>query len=185
MPYSVPKTTFELVAMAGRPRIACLGNLSTTGMRFVDTNIFVYSVSPDPSEQDKKARARALLTATDLIVSSQVLQELYRQLVQPPPRGTNLPHQQAIDIIKAVRGRVQVVPITEDIVTDGLNLYRRFQLQYWDAFILAAAKASGCNTVCSEDFSHTQDYCGISVVNPFAHNPLQAKSAVGGPTRST
>ena len=44
---------------------------------------------------------------------------------------------------------------------------------YWDAAILAAARALGCDAVYSEDMSSEQDYGGIRVVNPFEH-PLPA-----------
>ena len=43
----------------------------------------------------------------------------------------------------------------------------RFQISYWDAAILAAAKASGCEQLLSEDLNHGQDYDGVTVTNPF------------------
>jgi predicted nucleic acid-binding protein len=43
----------------------------------------------------------------------------------------------------------------------------RFQLSYWDAAILEAARSLGCDTVLSEDLSSTQDYGGLQVQNPF------------------
>jgi len=48
-----------------------------------------------------------------------------------------------------------------------MNIQRRFQVSYWDAAILAAAKRLGCHTVYSEDMNHGQDYDGVCVVNPF------------------
>jgi len=48
-----------------------------------------------------------------------------------------------------------------------MNIQRRFQVSYWDAAILAAAKRLGCPTVYSEDMNHGQDYDGVRVVNPF------------------
>ena len=38
---------------------------------------------------------------------------------------------------------------------------------YWDAAILAAAKAARCQQLLSEDLNHGQDYDGVVVVNPF------------------
>ena len=45
---------------------------------------------------------------------------------------------------------------------------QRFGLSYWDGAILAAARATGCDTVYSEDMSSEQDYDGLRVINPFA-----------------
>ena len=44
-------------------------------MRFVDTNVLFYAVSPLPEEADKCHRARELLEQPDLTISVQVLQE--------------------------------------------------------------------------------------------------------------
>jgi hypothetical protein len=46
-----------------------------------------------------------------------------------------------------------------------------FQLSYWDAAILAAAKQMGCRTVYSEDLNAGQNYDGVTVINPFAASP--------------
>jgi predicted nucleic acid-binding protein len=42
-----------------------------------------------------------------------------------------------------------------------------FQLSYWDAAILEAARSLGCAVVLSEDLSDGQDYDGVRVENPF------------------
>lgn len=41
----------------------------------------------------------------------------------------------------------------------------------WDCAILAAARLSSCEAVYSEDLSHTQNYDGLRVINPFAEMP--------------
>ena len=53
------------------------------------------------------------------------------------------------------------------MVPEGLRLKERFQLSYWDAAIIAAARALGAGTLYSEDLNHGQDYDGVRVVNPF------------------
>jgi len=62
----------------------------------------------------------------------------------------------------------RVQPTTVAVFRDAVMFSRRFQIAYWDGAILAAARASGCLEVYSEDLSHDQDYDGIRVVNPFA-----------------
>jgi predicted nucleic acid-binding protein len=44
-------------------------------VRFVDTNVLLYAVSRDPSEQDKADRANEILAGREVALSVQVLQE--------------------------------------------------------------------------------------------------------------
>ena len=55
-----------------------------------------------------------------------------------------------------------------ELVRRAIELHQRFQLSYWDAAILAAAKQMGCHTVFSEDLNAGQNYDGVIVINPFA-----------------
>jgi len=58
--------------------------------------------------------------------------------------------------------------LTPALFRAALNIHRRFQISYWDAAIIAAAKQMGCRTVYSEDLSAGQNYDGVTVINPFA-----------------
>ena len=57
-------------------------------MRFVDTNVLLYAVSPLLEETDKRRLARELLEQPDLAVSVQVLQEFYHRAIRPRWPGT-------------------------------------------------------------------------------------------------
>lgn len=41
-------------------------------MRFVDTNVLLYSISREPDEAEKRAEAEAILDSSDLALSAQV-----------------------------------------------------------------------------------------------------------------
>ncbi len=58
--------------------------------------------------------------------------------------------------------------ITRDVVLAALATRQRFQISYWDAAILEAARSLGCDTVLSEDLGDGQDYAGVVVENPFS-----------------
>ena len=64
--------------------------------------------------------------------------------------------------------RYPVVDLTVSIVNAALRSRERFQLSYWDAAIVEAARASGCRLLLSEDLNDGQDYAGVRVRNPFA-----------------
>lgn len=134
-------------------------------MRFADTNVLLYSVSTVPEEADKTRKAQALLANRDIGLSLQVLQEFYVQATRAS-RAEPLTHDEAMGFIRAWR-RFPTQELTLAVVDDALALKARFQVSYWDAAIIAAARASGCTEVLSEDLNDGQDYGGVRVVNPF------------------
>jgi predicted nucleic acid-binding protein len=134
-------------------------------MRFVDTNILLYAVSTLPDEAAKAAKAQAILTDRDLALSVQVLQEFYVQATRKS-RPEPLTHNEALGFIHSWR-RFFTHEISLEILDDALAIKSRYQLSYWDSAIIAAAKASNCSEVLSEDMGNGQDYAGVKVVNPF------------------
>lgn len=134
-------------------------------MRFVDTNVLLYAISRDPAEQDKAKRANDILAAHDLGLSVQVLQEFYVQATRDS-RPDAIGHQQAVRLVESFR-RFPVQDITSGIVMAAFSTRQRFQLSYWDAAIIEASRALGCQVVLSEDLNDGQDYAGIRVTNPF------------------
>ncbi len=57
--------------------------------------------------------------------------------------------------------------MTLELLGAALNSKARFQISYWDAAIIEAARALGCGVVLSEDLQHGQDFDGVRVVDPF------------------
>ncbi|MEZ5330522.1 MAG: PIN domain-containing protein [Thermoanaerobaculia bacterium] len=134
-------------------------------MRFVDTNVLLYGLSRDPAEREKAERARGLLTARDLVLSVQVLQEFYVQATRAS-RADRLRHDQAVRLVESFC-RYPVQDLTLGVVRAALATRERWRLSYWDAAILEAARASRCEIVLSEDLSDGTDYDGVRVENPF------------------
>jgi predicted nucleic acid-binding protein len=134
--------------------------------RFADTNVLLYAISQAPDEKAKAERAKDLLGERDLALSVQVLQEFYVQATRqskPDP----LSHRDALELVASFR-RFPVLPLTADLVDAAMATRHRFQLSYWDAAILEAARSLGCEVVLSEDLGDGQDYDGVRVENPFA-----------------
>ena len=138
---------------------------------FFDTNVLVYVF--DRAEALKQMRAQDLVTEhmgrRDMVLSTQVLQELYVTLTRKKQLG-------AADALEVVTTFAQerIVPASADLVLRGLALGQRRQLSAWDALILQAALDAGCETLFSEDFSAGARFDDLLVVNPFAlaaHEP--------------
>jgi predicted nucleic acid-binding protein len=134
-------------------------------VRFVDTNVLLYAISRDPEERDKAQRANAILAARDVALSVQVLQEFYVQATRET-RPDRLAHEQASKLVNSFL-RFQVQETTTGIVQAAVGTRQRFGISYWDAAILEAARALGCEVVLSEDLDAGQDYAGVRVENPF------------------
>lgn len=134
-------------------------------MRFVDTNVLLYAISSHPAEAEKSARAAALLNKPDLALSVQVLQEFYVQATRPA-RQPPVEHDTAVAFLSTLE-RFPIQELTLPLVHASLSACRRWQLSYWDATIVEAARALGCREVCSEDLQHGQDFGGVRVANPF------------------
>lgn len=113
----------------------------------------------------KATKAAELLGARDIMLSVQVLQEFYVQATRQAGRF-RLNHDEALGLIHAwLRFRVQ--PVTTSLVLAATRTADRFQISYWDAAILEAARALGCEVVLSEDLDDATDYDGVRVENPF------------------
>lgn len=133
--------------------------------RFVDTNVLLYAISRDAAERGKAETANAILGSGDLALSVQVLQEFYVQATRAS-RPDRLAHDQAARLVESFR-RFPVVNLTPGLVVAAMATRERFQLSYWDAAIVEAARSGSCDVVLSEDLADGQDYGGVRVVNPF------------------
>jgi len=134
-------------------------------VRFADTNVLLYAVSRDPEERDKAARANEILASRDVALSVQVLQEFYVQATRES-RPDPLTHEHASRLVESFL-RFPVLEITTGLTLAAMATRQRFQISYWDAAILEAARSLGCDIVLSEDLSDREDYAGVRVENPF------------------
>ena len=136
-----------------------------TDPRFLDTNILLYSISRDPTETTKQDRAVKLIDAGNNALSVQVLQEFYVQATRPT-RPDPLPHDIAAGLIRTwLCFRVQ--EITVPIMSGAIEIKAAHRLSYWDAAIVAAARALGCRELNSEDMRHGRQIEGVTIINPF------------------
>ena len=133
---------------------------------FVDTNVLLYAVSTVPEEEDKGAVARAILERDDLVLSTQVLQEFYVQATRPT-RPNPIAHESAVNLIESWL-RFPVVETTVSLVQQALATAARWQVSYWDAAIVEAARHGRCPELLSEDLQPGMNFAGVTVRDPFA-----------------
>ncbi len=134
-------------------------------MHFLDTNIFLYSISDSPSEERKRSLSIELLDRDDGALSVQVLQEFYVQATRTT-RAKALPHDIAVALMRTWT-RFAIQDITMPILEHALHIKQHYRLSYWDSAIIAAADALDCGTLYSEDLQHGQQIDALRICNPF------------------
>lgn len=134
---------------------------------FVDTNVFAYLF--DDSEPKKQATAGKRLEqeqrARELVVSTQVLQELYVALTRgKSPIATPEVAERAVREVSTYT----VAQVDSTAVFAAIAASRQSRISFWDALIVRAASDSGCSVLLSEDLNDGQVIEGVRVENPFA-----------------
>lgn len=142
---------------------------------FVDTNILMYA--RDAGARDRQARAGEWMAfiwqSGRGRISVQVLQEMYVTLTRKLRPG--LPAAEAKAEVRALLPW-QPLEIAPVILESAWSLQDRFQLSWWDALIVAAAQATQCGYLLTEDLQDGQNFDGLLVVNPFRHPPAFVSS---------
>ena len=88
----------------------------------------------------------------------------YVNATRPPQPA--LSHEDTVLAIEHFLRR-PVVASGVPLMLESLRLKQQFMISYWDAAIVAAARAAGAKTLYSEDLNDGQDYEGVIVRNPF------------------
>jgi len=134
-------------------------------MPFVDTNVLLYASSTAADEMDKKQKAIEILDRDDVVLSVQVLQEFYVQATRAT-RTDRLQHEIAVALVESwLRFRIQETTVA--VLQNAVATAARWNISYWDAAIVEAARAAACPVILSEDLQDGMDFAGVRVENPF------------------
>jgi predicted nucleic acid-binding protein len=143
---------------------------------FVDTNVLVYARdSRYPRQQSVAAvNLRNLWLHRSGRTSAQVLSEYYVTMTCKLSPG--LAADDAWDDVQAFLSW-NPQPIDAEVLTRAREIERRYQTNWWDAAIVAAAQLQGCNILLSEDFQHGMTFGAVTVRNPFASTVSEANAS--------
>lgn len=133
--------------------------------RFVDTNILVYAHDPGDPEKQSVARKALLEHAEQLVLSTQILSELYTVLTRPV--GLSMLPTDARAIVEELSA-YPVIPLDAGLVLDAIDISLEAKVSYWDGLVVAAARSAGCELVMTEDLSHGATIAGVRIESPFA-----------------
>lgn len=131
---------------------------------FIDSNVALYAL--DDTEPARQARARSVFrsgAASDLVLSTQVLSEVYSVATRKMALDARVVRELVLRLAS-----VHVVTIDADMVLAAIDGSVAWGISYWDALIVRAAERGGCRRLLSEDLSPGRQYGSVRVENPFA-----------------
>jgi len=134
---------------------------------FLDTNILVYSFDQPPSHKSETADRliREALATGRGVISYQVVQEFFNAAYRRFPDPMRV--EQAEQFLSAVLRPLWVVHSSPALCLKALQILERFQLEWYDALIVAGAIEAKCGILYSEDIQNGQKFEDVEVRNPF------------------
>ena len=128
---------------------------------FVDSNILLYTLDSRDTPKQHAARKALEEAGPNLVVSIQVLQEVYINALLKLKLG-NLRAREMVDSL----AKMTVVCPDAAMVLRAIATSEHHQLSFWDSMIVEAAVAGKCATLLTEDLNHGQVINGVKIVNP-------------------
>jgi predicted nucleic acid-binding protein len=134
--------------------------MTTKGQAFFDTNVLIYAFASN----DPRSATAELLLAQGGVVGVQNLNEF----AAVASREMKMPWGDVTQALSAIRALCpSPVPITIKTHEAAIQIVTRHQYPIYDALLIAAAIASSCRILYSEDLQHGQVISGTTVHNPF------------------
>ncbi|MBZ5628663.1 MAG: PIN domain-containing protein [Acidobacteriia bacterium] len=135
---------------------------------FVDTNVLIYAL--DEADRVKHKAARRWMTALWETqrgrTSFQVLEEFYFKVNKQWPAARERARAEVRDLLTW-----RPVTIDAEVMERAWKIQDRYQLSFWDALIVAAAKLAACRYLLTEDLQAGQNLDGVRVLSPFLCDP--------------
>lgn len=130
---------------------------------FLDSNLWIYAYdNRDPFKQNI-TRQLILQNADNIVISTQILGEIYhvltRKKLQPP--------NQIAAIMQDLMDNFQPIAIDVAQVRKAIALQSITRYSYWDSLVVATAITAGCLTLYSEDLQHQRRLENLTILNPF------------------
>ncbi len=130
----------------------------------IDTNLWIYLYSKVPPEKYQKVRELVDENFDAIIVSTQVLSELYNALTKKKYRTKD----EAEAIIIEMIATFPIMEIETVNILKAIEMNKRHQYSYWDSSVIATALLHNCHTLYSEDLQHNQLIeNSLHIMNPF------------------
>ena len=118
---------------------------------FIDTNIFGYAYTDGDIEKHEAARLLFKNSTDIFIISTQVISELYALLAK-----YKIKHDTIVSILSEIESLCEIKSVELNTVHNALIIRKRYNFNYWDSLILAAALEHDCRKIYTEDMQDKQ-----------------------------
>jgi predicted nucleic acid-binding protein len=138
-----------------------------SGRFFLDTNLFIYTFDSRAAMKAKRA-AQLIRRAADTgegIISYQVVQEFFNAAFRLFPHAMSV--AEAEQYLITVLRPLLAVNSSPALYSEGLRIFEKYKMSWYDSLIVAAALEGRCEKLYSEDFQHGQNIEGMKIQNPF------------------
>jgi predicted nucleic acid-binding protein len=131
---------------------------------FIDTNIWLYAFIQTQAE-DKTTIARAIIQTSEIVISSQVINEVCVNLIKKARFDETIIR----NLIESFYSKYRVAGINKALLLEASELRDRHHFSYWDSLIVACALTEGATLLYSEDLhSGLIIKNRLRIINPFA-----------------
>ncbi|MBI4897583.1 MAG: PIN domain-containing protein [Actinobacteria bacterium] len=129
---------------------------------FVDTNVLAYAIDSSDAAKQRKAQHLLETHGSSLVVSTQVLIELYAVCT----RKLGMDVHDAAAAVEAA-SRIDVVPADRSLMLDAVSMASSGDMSVFDAAIVCAALRAECELLLTEDLGVASAVDDLAIVNPF------------------
>ena len=132
---------------------------------FFDTNVLVYAA--DNRDERKQRIARNLIKdALNGRLNAWISVQTLSEFINSTLNKLKLPLDK-VDGFLDFFDNLPIVNPDRTLPRRGLEIKNRYDIQFYDAMMLAAAERAGATEFYTEDLNDGQFYCDIKAVNPF------------------
>ncbi len=131
---------------------------------FLDTNILIYAAAGKKDELAKHDRSVEIIRENVVVLSTQVIGEF---LHVSRKKYMKVMGMAKINNWAEALMKFPSVDIDQSILRSALFFSERYQIQFWDAALIAAAQKLDAATLYTEDLNHGQKYGSVTAINPF------------------
>ena len=133
-------------------------------MRFIDSNVLVYSV--DPRDAVKQRIAKTIVMSARNSDAYVILVQVINEFANVALNKLGKANEDVQKFIWMFR-EIKTVDVRLAWSSRALEIMKRYDLQFYDSLLLAAAETLGCDEFLTEDLNDGQMYGSVKAVNPF------------------
>jgi predicted nucleic acid-binding protein len=131
----------------------------------LDANILVYAV--DLADAQKHARAVDVVTRAAASGRAALSEQALFEFLHAVIRKLAFPRDKAFAMVSSWQSYFETMGSHASIFQDTASMMQRYNVNVWDARLLAMCNAGGVTVLLSEDFQDAGRYGRVLVIDPF------------------